>query len=360
MPINIKSKFIDQEMTDDTELAAVESALQSQIDDKVDKIVGKGLSTEDYTTLEKSKLSGIATGATANDTDANLRDRSTHTGNETTLTWSEIDTPSAPALGVTTYAKNVGGRQMLAQIGKSGVDYSFQPFFGKNRIVYWQANGNSTASTTIGAVAPTTGGTATARNVATTNFLTWTRRIGYVSATTGNASSGLRSTAAQFGLGSAAGRGGFHFVARFAISDAVLVPGARLFVGMTSSTGALGNADPSTFANIIGVGLDAADTTLQIMHNDSAGNATKINLGVNFTESTNTDLYELALYCASGASVVNYKIINLSTGNEASGQLTTNLPAVNTLLAWQLWRHNGGTGLAVGIDVVSVYLETDN
>jgi hypothetical protein len=82
MPINIKSKFIDPEMTADTELAAVESALQGQIDDKVDKIVGKGLSTEDYTTLEKSKLSGIATGATANDTDANLRDRSTHTGSQ--------------------------------------------------------------------------------------------------------------------------------------------------------------------------------------------------------------------------------------------------------------------------------------
>lgn len=34
-------------------------------DDKVDKVAGKGLSTNDYTTAEQSKLSGITTGATA-------------------------------------------------------------------------------------------------------------------------------------------------------------------------------------------------------------------------------------------------------------------------------------------------------
>ena len=33
---------------------------------KVDKVSGKGLSTEDYTTAEKTKLSGIATGAEVN------------------------------------------------------------------------------------------------------------------------------------------------------------------------------------------------------------------------------------------------------------------------------------------------------
>jgi hypothetical protein len=196
--------------------------------------------------------------------------------------------------------------------------------------------------------------------VASTNFLTWTRRLGYVSATNNNSTCGLRSPSAQFGIGPAAGCGGFNFVVRFAISDAVLVPNARLFVGMTSTTGVLGNADPSTFTNLIGVGLDSADTTLQIIHNDAAGTATKINLGANFTESTNTALYELALYCASGSPVVNYEVTNLTTGAETSGQITTNLPAVNTLLSWQLWRHNVNTGLAVGLDVASIYLETDN
>lgn len=47
---------------------------------KVDKVTGKELSTNDYTTTEKNKLAGISTGATANSTDSQLRDRTTHTG----------------------------------------------------------------------------------------------------------------------------------------------------------------------------------------------------------------------------------------------------------------------------------------
>lgn len=47
---------------------------------KVDVVAGKQLSTEDYTSAEKTKLGGIATAATANATDAQLRDRSSHTG----------------------------------------------------------------------------------------------------------------------------------------------------------------------------------------------------------------------------------------------------------------------------------------
>lgn len=36
------------------------TALQSAIGDKVDKVTGKGLSSEDYTTEEKTKLSGLS------------------------------------------------------------------------------------------------------------------------------------------------------------------------------------------------------------------------------------------------------------------------------------------------------------
>lgn len=38
----------------------------NRIDDKVDKVSGKGLSTNDYTTVEKTKLAGIAAGAQVN------------------------------------------------------------------------------------------------------------------------------------------------------------------------------------------------------------------------------------------------------------------------------------------------------
>ena len=44
----------------------ISTATQAALDGKVDKVTGKGLSTNDYTTTEKNKLSGIATGAQVN------------------------------------------------------------------------------------------------------------------------------------------------------------------------------------------------------------------------------------------------------------------------------------------------------
>lgn len=59
---------------------------------KVDKVTGKGLSTEDYTAAEKTKLAGIAASATANSSDAALRDRSTHTGAQAISTITDLQT----------------------------------------------------------------------------------------------------------------------------------------------------------------------------------------------------------------------------------------------------------------------------
>ena len=44
----------------------ISTATQTALDTKVDKVSGKGLSTNDYTTAEKTKLAGIATGAQVN------------------------------------------------------------------------------------------------------------------------------------------------------------------------------------------------------------------------------------------------------------------------------------------------------
>jgi len=42
------------------------SDVENALNDKVDKETGKGLSTNDYTTIEKTKLAGIAEGAEVN------------------------------------------------------------------------------------------------------------------------------------------------------------------------------------------------------------------------------------------------------------------------------------------------------
>lgn len=51
-----------------------------------------GTTNRAYTATEKTKLAGIATGATANDTDANLKNRANHTGTQTASTISDFNT----------------------------------------------------------------------------------------------------------------------------------------------------------------------------------------------------------------------------------------------------------------------------
>jgi hypothetical protein len=66
--------------------------LQTELNSKVDIDGTKVLSDENYTTLEKTKLSGIAALATLNATDAELRDRATHTGTQTISTVTGLQT----------------------------------------------------------------------------------------------------------------------------------------------------------------------------------------------------------------------------------------------------------------------------
>lgn len=57
---------------------ATEAYVSGQVATKVDKVDGKGLSTNDYTTTEKTKLSGIATGANKTVVDSALSSSSTN------------------------------------------------------------------------------------------------------------------------------------------------------------------------------------------------------------------------------------------------------------------------------------------
>ena len=65
------------ENTSDAE-KPISTAAQAALDNKVDKVNGKGLSTNDYTTAEKTKLSGIETGANKTIVDSTLSTTSTN------------------------------------------------------------------------------------------------------------------------------------------------------------------------------------------------------------------------------------------------------------------------------------------
>lgn len=56
----------DDELSDESENAVQNKVVKAAVDTKVDKVTGKGLSTNDYTTEEKTKLAGIEAGAEVN------------------------------------------------------------------------------------------------------------------------------------------------------------------------------------------------------------------------------------------------------------------------------------------------------
>ena len=275
---------------------------------------------------------------------------------------TRTDEPAAPASGnLVMFGKTIAGGALPAYIGPSGVGSALQPFLGRNKIGYWNPGGNGTVQPlAFGMAAPTLVGTGAARNVATTNLLTSMRRIGVASASTAGASGSFRTAAAQYFLGNSAGMGGFRIVIRYGCSDAATVADARSFVGLVPGSGSISNVNPSTFINCIGLGSDSGESTLSIMHNDGSGTATKIALGANFPDHTlSADAYELALFAAPNSLSVGYQVTRLNTGDVASGTITTNLPAANFLMSLQVGRNNGTTALAVALDLVSLYVETD-
>ena len=75
------------ENTSDAE-KPISTAAQAALDKKVDKVTGKGLSTNDYTTAEKTKLSGIETGANKTIVDSEYNLTSTNPVENKLITYS--------------------------------------------------------------------------------------------------------------------------------------------------------------------------------------------------------------------------------------------------------------------------------
>jgi hypothetical protein len=275
-------------------------------------------------------------------------------------------TPSTPSAGTgKVYATDlVAGRALPAWLGpEGGARTPLQPFLGRCKVGIYQAIGEATGTQLYGVSSSSNGGVSGGRTITNTNLFTAVRRSVFPSSgSAAGISCGARfnSTTSCWMRGTVAGTGGFTNVWRFGVSDAAAVSDARLFCGLVGTTAALGNVNPSTQLNIIGVGADSGESTLSMMSNDASGTATKVALGANFPANTlSTDLYELALFSAPCGSTVYYRVERLNTGDVATGSLTTDLPAAGQLLSLQLWRNNGTTALAVAVDLVSMYIETD-
>jgi len=280
-----------------------------------------------------------------------------------------VTNPTNPPAGIMGhFVRSNAGRLMPGFIGPSGLDSLLQPHIGRNRAAWWQPLGNATTvPITTGIAAATAVGTATSRNVAVTNLLTRMKRLGYVSAATAGSLAGhyWATAGAQYTVGTGAGLGGFHYLCRFATSDAAAVAGARAFIGMSSSTAAPSNVEPSTLTNSVGLAQLSTDNTQWYMVYGGSAAQTAIALGTTIGAPTlNNTAFELALFAPpNNSGQVGYTVTNLGTGVAVSGTLTgtagTAIPSSATLLAPRAWRTNNATALAVGVDVCGLYIETD-
>ena len=273
--------------------------------------------------------------------------------------------PSTPGTGkLSLFSKSHAGREMFAFMGATGTDTTLQPLLASNKLAWWSPSGNSSTVPAVqGMVAPTVLGTGSLRNVGTTNRATRMRRLGYVSAATAAAFAGHHAPAAQFTIGTGSGDGGFTYVTRFIVSDAALVSGARMFIGLRNAITTPTNVESNTLVNAIGVAALSTSGNLQIVYGGSTAQ-TAIDLGANFPANTlSADAYEVKLFASSGNQTIGYRVERLNTGDVATGTLSgtvgTQVPAATTFLGHTAYRTNNATLLAVGLDIVNVYIETE-
>jgi hypothetical protein len=274
-----------------------------------------------------------------------------------------IPMPAVPAPGgLKFFGRNVAGRMMPAFVGPSGLSTPVQPFMARNKVRVYSIVGNNGTDVQLGlALTPT--GTSVGINWAATNFRTrmaWRRWQVATASTT--AVVGLRGNANMFSVGAdVASAGGFHLSWIFRPGTGVANASHRLFVGLRASTVAPTDVDPSSVLNHIGVGYDAADTQMQIMHRDG-GAGVKIPLGAGFPKPSADEsrAYRIELFSPPGTvHWVGYLLTDLETDATASGTVTTSLPGPSTGLNVYSQMSVGGVSSVVGLDHSLIYMETD-
>jgi hypothetical protein len=214
----------------------------------------------------------------------------------------------------------------------------------------------NTTSTYTSFATPTTVGTATARNINETNFENRYQRLGLVSsASAGNGAEWYLPANFYIGRNSAA-KGGYWAKFQFLISDASLVTGARMFIGMLNAAGALGNTDPTSLTKAIGVGHGASETTMRLYYGGTSAQ-TPIDLGAGFPVA-NDVAYEFELWAnGSEAREVQYCLKRLESLAFVRGSISgtgVQVPDVDVKLSPRMMRTNNATASAVGLDIIYI------
>ena len=117
--ITVPTKITD--LTNDSDFATT-----TQLDTKVDKVTGKGLSTNDYTTEEKTKLSNIEDGANKTVVDTALSSTSTNAVQNKVIN-TKLDSMQSDIDSKVPSSRTVNGKALTANITLSASDVGALP-----------------------------------------------------------------------------------------------------------------------------------------------------------------------------------------------------------------------------------------
>lgn len=280
---------------------------------------------------------------------------------------AEPATPSADT--VTLYAKTIAPNLTVLKVKRpSGDDTAIQDSIQFNRVLKWQASGGGLAP--LGVATFIVVGTQGSVTISSGSAKSAAPRVRNTSAATAGSLVSYHCNGSPFApvfRGGVAGEGGFKFVVRFALQT--LVADNRGFWGLSDVPSAPTNIDPTTNTTPgkVGLAINANTGNMRLVHNVTGTAPTIIDLGANFPVDT-TSLYELLLFARPhngiSAGDISYRVRRYTTSSadpafEATGTLTTNIPAATTILHPVLWMTNNATASAVSFHTSSVSVESD-
>ncbi len=330
---------------------------------KVDGTIAAGSTTQ--VQFNDSGLMAGDAGLTYDKTNDILR---LNTVNSAIQLAGDFSAPTIPPAGtLAIFARQIANRMMIGQVGPSGLDSALQPLLARNKVGYWNPSGNATTVPGVFGITALTGnGTATTRTVATTSLATRMRRIGYPSSATAGTFAGARLPVAQFSCGSGSPDGsGFMLIERWVESDSAVVSGRRAYHGMTATAGAFTNVEVNTLLNNVGICQLSTDATQWYWQNagSAAQGGVAIGTSVGAPGGNSTTAWELAIFAPNSVANTYYlQLTNITTGATATNIVTgaaAVCPQSTMLLAWNAWATNNATAAAAGIDLCSLYIETD-
>jgi nitrogen fixation protein len=225
-------------------------------------------------------------------------------------------------------------------------------YFDARPVVYQKhVNMPTFASATVNNIegVPFTVANTSARSWADTNNITRGQRIGLVVSATGNVAS-IRQLVTYLSR-----NGGFNIVSAFNMAENATDTAIRFFIGVSTTT-SFSNIEPNTLLNCAGFCRLSTSNNIHLVHNDSSGTATTVDLGANFPANTvSTDKYNLIW--AVVPTGLYLRIERVGTAFYYETTLTSDIPSASTGLNFGAYIvDTTGASVATGFDWYGTYI----